>query len=262
MSHPIWMQCGGRHNLRVHRSRPWRVVEAQHQISTRTWVDSDDEQRLLKELIEGVKPPVPDEAQSLHYLLSTAFRYPPLPHGSRFGGRFEPSLWYGSLKLRTAFAEVAFWRLVFLEGSEARLEPLAVQFSAFRAEVASEYAVDLSLPPFEEWNAQISDPCSYAVSQALGTAMRKDGVEVALYRSARDPMGGLNLALFTPAAFASARPSVPQTWQCFISEERIEFVRRDYFAPKLHAFLRSHFERDGVLPLPVDPRAERATTSP
>ena len=43
MSSSIWMQCGGDSNLAGLEREPWRVVEAQHQVSTRKLVDSDDE---------------------------------------------------------------------------------------------------------------------------------------------------------------------------------------------------------------------------
>src|SRR6185436_5312824 len=116
MSFSIWTRCAGGSELRTLRLSPWRVVEAQHQVSTRKLVDSTEEQILLEELIDSVKPPDITSGR-LHYLLFTPFRYPPLPHGSRFGGRHERGIWYGSLELRSAFAEVAYYRLLFIEGS-------------------------------------------------------------------------------------------------------------------------------------------------
>src|SRR6266850_8408521 len=53
----------------------WRLVEAQHRISTLKLVDSVDEQETLEDLIQASKPSVPPECQHLHYLLSTPFRY-------------------------------------------------------------------------------------------------------------------------------------------------------------------------------------------
>ena len=96
--------------------RAWRAVEAQHTTATRKLCDSSEEQEILEELIEGHKPPRPtgDELAGLHYLLATPFRYPPLPHGSRFGTRSERALWYGAEEPRTCFAEVAYCRLLFL----------------------------------------------------------------------------------------------------------------------------------------------------
>ncbi|MDI7027707.1 RES family NAD+ phosphorylase, partial [Pseudomonas aeruginosa] len=70
----------------------------------------------LEELLESSKPPVPADAEPLHYLLKTPFRYPPLRWGSRFGRRHEPSLFYAALKLETAMAESAYYRCVLWSG--------------------------------------------------------------------------------------------------------------------------------------------------
>ena len=55
--------------------RCWRVVEAQHVVSTLKLVDTLAEQALLEDLLEETKPPVPPECRHLHYLLATPFRY-------------------------------------------------------------------------------------------------------------------------------------------------------------------------------------------
>src|SRR6202035_5485993 len=93
----------------------WRLVEAQHHVSTLKLVDSVDEQRVLEDLIEGTKPAVPPECRGLHYLLATPFRYGAVyPTGSRFrrSGRSE-GVFYASETPVTAAAEIAFYRLLF-----------------------------------------------------------------------------------------------------------------------------------------------------
>src|SRR3989442_239294 len=99
MSPSIWTRCEGRSRLRRLSGRAWRVVEYQYLVSTRKLVASDEEQRLLEDLIEQSKPAAP--AGGLHFLLSTPFRYPPLRHGSRFRRRTDPGVWYGSQEQRT-----------------------------------------------------------------------------------------------------------------------------------------------------------------
>lgn len=251
MSPDIWTRCGGRRNCRIYEGQPWRVVEAQHLVSTRRLVDSDEELHLLEELIDSVKPPLPadDGIRELHYLLSTPFRHPPLRHGSRFGTRHEPSLWYGAEDLRTCLAEVAYYRFVFLFDAPELRVPLTVELSAFQASVRSAAAVDLTAPPFQAFAPLIASPTSYQASQRLGSAMRADGVEVIRYPSARLP-GGVNVALFTAAAFAHRRPTTPQTWICVADRERIEVSRKDYFVRESHTFERVAFEVGGRLPLP------------
>lgn len=252
MSPTIWTQCGGSRNCRTYAGAAWRVVEGQHLVSTRRLVDSDDEQHLLEEALESAKPPMPaDESiRRLHYLLFTPFRYPPLRHGSRFATRYEPSLWYGSEELRTALAEVAFYRFVFMSHNPALRLPLRLELSAFQAKIRTELAADLTASPFEEWAAQLSSPLGYSAAQALGAAMRADGVEVVRYRSARLPEG-VNVALFSARAFSSARPTVPAVWNCVADRERVELSRKDYFTRESHAFERGRFEVDGRLPMPA-----------
>jgi hypothetical protein len=97
----------------------WRMVEAQHHVSTLKLVDSVDGQELLEDLIEVSKPPLPPECRDLHYLLSTPFRYGAVyPNGSRFrrAGMTE-GVFYASESSHTAVAEIAFYRLLFFAES-------------------------------------------------------------------------------------------------------------------------------------------------
>ncbi|TIW70696.1 MAG: RES domain-containing protein, partial [Mesorhizobium sp.] len=45
----------------------WRMVEAQHRVSTLKLVDTLDEQSLLEDLVEDTKPHIPLECRHLHY---------------------------------------------------------------------------------------------------------------------------------------------------------------------------------------------------
>jgi hypothetical protein len=224
-------------------------VEAQHQIATRKLVETDAEQHLLEELIDAVKPPAPAGA-SQHYLIFTPFRYPPLRHGSRFGTRSERGVWYGSLTRSTALAEVAYYRLLFLDGTTARLDPLEVDLTAFRAALRTPRGVDLTGAQFARYVEEISSPSSYAASQQLGRDMRGAGVEACRYHSARDP-GGVNVAAFTPAVFGRRQPRSIETWRCTAVAQRVEFTRRDYFTRASYAFARERFLVAGKLPAPA-----------
>jgi hypothetical protein len=253
MPSPIWTRCAGSSRVRALAARPYRLVEAQHLTSTRKLVDTAEEQAWLETLLERAKPPVPEgpEFEGLHFLLTTPFRYPPLRHGSRFATRFERSLWYGSKERRTAFAEAAYYRLVFLEGSAADLGRLDVEVSVFRVPVRTRSGVDLTRPPFDAERERIASPVAYGESQALGAAMREAGVEAFRYPAARDPEGGVNLALFTPSAFAARRPDSLETWTCVASRNRVEFQRKDFFATASASFPREAFLVKGALPAPA-----------
>jgi len=252
MSPSIWTQCAGDSDVTVGPldATPWRVVEAQHQVSTRKLVDSLDEQVLLESLIDTAKPADPTGGR-LHYLLSTPFRYPPLRHGSRFATRREPSLWYGSEHQRTLFADAAYYRLLFLEGSRADLAALTTWHTAFTARVHTARGVDLTRSPFAAHRSAIADRADYAAAQQLGRDMRAAAIDAFRYPSARDPDEGTHIALFTVAAFAVTRPQSAETWHCTASRDRVEFVRRDLTATIAFAFDRHLFLVDGALPSPA-----------
>ena len=250
MSSSIWTRCAGDSELRPLRVSPWRVVEAQHRVSTRKLVDSAEEQELLEDLIERVKPPDRTEGK-LHYLLFTPFRYPPLPHGSRFGGRRERGIWYGSLEQRGAFAEVAYYRLLFLEGSRASLGTVETALTAFTARLRTPRGVDLTAPPFDAHRRAIASPSTYASTQALGAAMRATGVEAFRYPSARDTRGGVNVGAFVPQVFGTAKPRSFETWHCAASRDRVDITRSDYLERDKHAFPRTQFLVHGALPAPA-----------
>jgi hypothetical protein len=250
MSSSIWTRCAGDSELRPLQLSPWRVVEAQHQVSTRKLVDSSEEQALLEEMIERVKPPDLTGGR-LHYLLFTPFRYPPLPHGSRFGGRNERGIWYGSEDRRTAFAEIAYYRLLFLEGSRASLGTVETPLTAFTARMRTARGVDLARAPFDAERRAIASPSSYASSQALGAAMRKAGVEAFRYPSARDARGGINIGAFVASVFGNVKPKSFETWHCAASHDRVEITQADYFKRDRFLFPRSQFLVSKSLPAPA-----------
>ena len=252
MSSTIWTRSGGRANLAPLRSRPFRVVEAQHAFATRKLVDSAAEQALLERLIESAKPPRLPEAEGLHELLSTPFRYPPLPRGSRFGGRFERGLWYGSERVETALAEKAYYVLLLLAGTTAPIRCLEKDYSSFRALVRTDRGVDLLAGPFLAHRDALRSPTSYAATQALGQAMRADGVEAFRYPSARDSAGRPNVGVIAPAAFGRRAPSgAPESWHCTATAAQVGFRRRvGFVAAREVRFDRESFLVDGELPHP------------
>jgi hypothetical protein len=198
----------------------WRLIEAQHRVSTMKLVDDLDEQALLESVIEDTKPPLPAECRNLDYLLYTPFRYgAPYPHGSRFrrAGHTE-GVWYGSERVITAVAELAFYRLLFFAESPQTPWPRGVsEFTAFAAALKTDHLVDLLQPPHDAERPALEHVADYSTCQALADTVRSEGAEVIRYRSVRDPDGRSNLAVLTCNAFAKPRPTKRQTWRMRIS---------------------------------------------
>ncbi|MEO8875958.1 MAG: RES family NAD+ phosphorylase [Polyangiaceae bacterium] len=225
--------------------------------STRKLVDSDAEQELLEQLVDRVKPPAPTGKKfaQLHYLLFTPFRHPPLRHGSRFGTRLEPAIWYGSKELETCFAEVAYYRLLFLDGTTANIAPVTIELSAFTAALTSKKWADLTRAPFLAHAKTLASKSSYAVTHAIGKDMRAAGVEGFLYASARahgDVEQRINVGLFVPA-FAKKTPKKIETWICTADRKKVELTEKGFMvgrAKRRLTFKRSDFEVRGVLPSP------------
>ncbi len=227
-----------------------RLVESQEQIATNRLVDTLDEQALLETLLESSKPPLVAGTERLHYLLATPFRYPPLRHGSRFGGHFEPSLFYGARKTATVLAEAAYYRLFFLHGmAQPPAAPLKTQHTLFSATIRCNRGLRLQAAPFDAWFDVITNPTDYTATQALGSAMRAAGIAAFEYPSARDRAHGTNLALFTPAALASTRPTRTQPWLAETTLTGVSFYSTEH--GEVHRFACADFEIDGRLPAPA-----------
>jgi len=200
------------------------VVEAQHTASTMRLTDSLEEQATLEALLEESKPPLPEAARPLHYLLGTPFRYRP-PSGSRFRPAYEPGVWYGAEQLRTALAEKGYWRLRFLLDSPDTPDLKAVPHTAFRARVRSTRALDLTSPPFERDQAQWCDPDSYQATQQLAVLAQAAQLEIIRYRSVRDPQHAACAAVLTPAVFGRGVPHELETWFIAATRERVRCAR-------------------------------------
>ncbi|HEX5675612.1 MAG TPA: RES family NAD+ phosphorylase [Azonexus sp.] len=227
-----------------------RLVESQEQVATSQLVDSLERQTLLEDMLEATKPRLRKGTESLHYLLATPFRYPPLKHGSRFGTRSEHSLFYGSLEIRTVLAEAAYYRFVFWHGMVTPpAGKLDTQHTLFGAAYRTGQGLQLQAPPFDQHRAALASPSGYRASQALGTAMRSAGIEAFEFFSARDPQAGINVALFTPRAFSKKEPVSQEAWLCELGGERVRF--RAARGRDLHDFPLDMFQVAGRLPWPA-----------
>lgn len=249
----IWKECNGENHISSLNETAWRMIESQEDFSTRKLVNSLDEQILLERMIDEVKPRLPRDCLGLHPLLYTPFRYPPLLHGSRFGKQHERSLWYGSQKLKTAMAELAFYRFNFLNASEASYGVVVTQLTAFSVQIKTTQAIKLTDTPFSEFTHIISSPVNYSDSQDLGSKMREEKVQAFSYLSARSSEPEINIGLFTPDAFAKRQPESNsfQSWQCVTDHKVIEFLRTGAINTEAHSFSIDTFLIDGELPFPA-----------
>jgi hypothetical protein len=246
----IWEACCDRAVPVALQGEVFRLVESQEQVATNSLVGTLAEQALLEDLIEASKPQLPGPAIGLHYLLATPFRYPPLPWGSRFGRRFEPSLFYAARTTDTVLAESAYYRFVFWSGmATPPPAPLDTRHTLFRAWIGTTRGLKLQHAPFEEHAAALLDRRYYGVTQALGSAMRDAGIEAFEYRSARDPQQGLNVALFTPAALGASKPDILDEWLCQTTAERVSYYSRP--GGGIREFPIDTFLVEGKLPLPA-----------
>jgi hypothetical protein len=201
------------------------MVEAQHLASTSKIVDTRAEQELLEDILEERKPPIPQEAADLHYLLFSPFRYETRhPSGSRFRAVNDPGVFYAAETVRTAAAEVGYWRWRFLQDTAGleRLQPCS--FTAFRVPIKTS-CIDLREPNFASDASQWQHPSDYSATQAFGRIARDAGIGAILHQSLEQHFC---VAVLTPLAFAAKKPdSATQTWMLTISTEEAIWMRQD-----------------------------------
>jgi hypothetical protein len=217
----MWTPSALASEFRPYRRRVWRIVEAQHRISTNRLADTLEDQAILEQLAEAVKPQIPRAARGLHFLLASPFRY-----GHRSPSRFRraderPGIFYASEHEETALAETAYWRLVFLSRSPGLASPRTTsEHSSFCVRVAVSRMLDLTRPPFAaRRDCWTSD--NYGECQSLATAARTADCMAIRYESARDPGRRANLALLDPAGFAGQAPTPDKTWHLRIEGQTV-----------------------------------------
>lgn len=199
----------------------WRLVEAQHRISTNRLTTDLAGQAELERLADAVKPDLPANARHLDYLLASPFRY-----GHRQESRFRranerPGIFYASETEATAIAEAAYWRLRFFARSPGFAPPRSTsEHSSFSVKIASDHAIDLTEEPFSS-NAAWLDPADYRACQELAACARKAGTHVIRTTSVRDPDHRCNIVLLDPAGFADRSPKPGKTWHLRFEDGRL-----------------------------------------
>lgn len=225
MSSATWTPRALASEARPLRLALWRAVEAQHSAATRALVDTQAEQELLERVLEAHKPAIPEPCRALDYLLFTPFRYPPVQYGSRFRAVGDPGVWYGADEVRSACAEVGYWRTRFIADSRGLSALEAVAHTVFRAGVRGA-GVDLRTPPFKRAHAYWMHAYDYAPCQALARAAREASLGLLRYASVRDPQHGGCAAVLDCTVFAGGRGITQrQTWFLSADANRASWVR-------------------------------------
>jgi hypothetical protein len=221
MSSSTWTPAALSSEARPLSGTCWRLVEAQHRVSTLKLVDTVEEQGVLEDLIQGTKPVLPVECAHLHYLLSTPFRYgAAYPVGSRFrrAGLTE-GVFYAAEEPHTAVAEIVFYRLLFYAESPGTPWPQnAAEYTAFSAAYATKKGIDLTAGKLQRDKPLWLHLTDYEPCQRLADSSRAANVDVIRYLSVRDPRHGFNLAVLTGRVFTRPKPASEQTWHIRLSE--------------------------------------------
>lgn len=253
----IWDACHKNFKPQIIKQNCWRLVELQALSSTRALVTSSKAHDRLEEILDGGKPEVQLLAEekkcaSLHYLLLTPFRYPPLRFGSRFGTVFERGIFYASSNVHTAATEKAFYRIFFARGTTANVGGKHITYTSFQAKINTAQGADLTKAPFGGFRPQISSKTSYQATQALGGHLRAAGVQAFITPSARVKEPSTNLNAFSPLAF-DPKHSISSTfeeWVCFYTKQRAElYPKKDPIKSRL-VFKDKDFAVNGAFPHP------------
>lgn len=227
-----------------------RFVETQEVAATMKLVDDLDEQYLLEQMLDEVKPRYRADTEHMHYLLKTPFRYPPLKYGSRFGTRLLPSFFYASENEHTVLAEVAYYRFVFFHHLQVPYQhPVQSQHMMFSLQINTSQCADLSSGHFDPVKVALISVDSYQFCQTVGQYLQlEQQVAVIRYCSARSDEG-INIAIAMPQAITSKEPESCQNWLCLSHPDKVSFTQAGQGQP--YNFYLSDFLHHGNLPLPA-----------
>lgn len=218
----MWTPIALASEVRSYKGEVWRVVEAQHRISTNRLATSLADQARLEALAEAAKPDLPKAAHGLHYLLASPFRY-----GHRSQSRFRkadvrPGIFYASEAEATAIAETAYWRLRFFLRSPG-FEPSSAtsEHSSFTIDVQTDQAIDLTRAPFDADAGLWTDSEDYSACQDLAAAARVASISLIRTLSARDGPARCNVVILEPGVFGAREPRPQRTWHLRYEDSRL-----------------------------------------
>jgi hypothetical protein len=136
-------------------------------------------------------------------------------------------VFYGAESVRTASAELSYWRWKFLKDAVEleKLEPVA--HTAFSAEIGTQL-VDLRRAPFSVDATKWLHPADYSGTQAFARVVREANVGGIQHQSVRDPNLAWCVALLTPKAFAKPKANpMMQTWWLAVHPNSVSWRRNN-----------------------------------
>ena len=208
-----------------YRGRVFRLVEDQYRISTSRLANSLLDEERLELLADNAKPNIPAEARGLHRLLATPFRY-----GHRTESRFRkagerPGIFYASETQATCLFEMAYWRLRFYAASpSAQISSTTTEHLMFSVGIDANHALDLTRASFNSAPSIWTDPADYQSCQRFAAQARRLGAQLVRYESARDPNGGINVAVLKANCFDGPMPEAEGTWYFRFSNGRLNAI--------------------------------------
>ena len=215
----IWTHTALQSEAKPWAGSGWRAVEAQHKNATMVLAHGNlSDQATLENVLDAVKPILPPEAEGLHWLLFTPFRYPPKKGGFRFRAEGELGVFYGTEDCKTACAEAGYWRWKFWMDSDGlRGHSKTLQLTLFGFHAQTGRGIDLSVPPLSSNRGEWMQPSDYSHTQGLAVQARLADIELIRYESVRNS-GGICLAILSPNMFRGidAYRNNQQTWNLHI----------------------------------------------
>jgi RES domain len=153
--------------------------------------------------------------QPLHPLVAECFQVRPNADlATRFRAPGDPGVFYGAGAVKTAAAEVAYWRHRFITRSTCR-----ILHGVFHLDLTAE-SIDLRAPPFNSVAAAWLHPHDYSAPQLFAATAREAGVACIMYQSVRFPTPAMCAAVLSPEPLAGKVPTVSRrSWELTITRQ-------------------------------------------
>jgi hypothetical protein len=126
---------------------------------------------------------------------------------------------YGTGVVKTAAAEVAYWRHRFITRTTGRYENQQSWHGVFQLNLTAS-SVDLREVPFSTDAAAWLHPTDYSAPQAFAAAAREAGVACIFYQSVRYPTPAMCAAVLSTEPFAVKVPAISRRpWELTITSQ-------------------------------------------